>query len=217
VVLTILLIASLAAAAWVASRWVLRRYDGLGRRRPFPAVSLGLALAAAVACALPLWLHDRLEHRLGAVASQLVGARVTVHCETPSETFVDAGGDLGYVRWGPDGVPEHRTVLAYDACSSLRSWLASDKHHPSDAQVVAVHVLTHEAMHMAGRKDEADAECAAMQRDAGTAQALGASAQDALALARRYWLEDYPRTPDAYRGDCGPGSAHDEHLPSPPW
>jgi hypothetical protein len=84
--------------------------------------------------------------------------------------------------------------------------------------VIAVHVLTHESMHMRGQPDEARAECEAMQRDAETAQLLGATPQEGLALARAYWLQDYPNMPDAYRsGDCVLNGSLDEHLPDPPW
>jgi hypothetical protein len=217
VVLASAFVALLALVGVASARWVLRRYDALGRRRPFPKVTVALGLVLALACAVPLWQHDRLEHRLAAAAGTVAGAPVTVHCQTPSETFVSAGVELGYVRWGPDGVPEHATVIAYDACRHLRAWLASSRRHPSLDEVVAVHVLTHEAMHMAGIKNEAHAECAAVQRDARTALALGATLDEATALARRYWTQVYPRMPDDYRGGCGPDGGYDEHLPLAPW
>jgi hypothetical protein len=72
--------------------------------------------------------------------------------------------------------------------------------------VVAVHVLTHEAMHLSGRLDEAVAECAAVQRDAQTVRLLGARPTDTAALAAMYWENIYPLMPDRYRsGECRPG------------
>lgn len=217
VVLASAFVVLLAVVGVASGRWVLRRSDALGRRRPFPKVTVAVALVLAVACAVPLWLHDRLEHRLAAAAGTLAGGRVTVHCQTASQTFVQAGGDLGYVRWGPDGVPERSTVLSYETCRDVRRWLASGKDHPSLDEVVAVHVLTHEAMHMAGLKNESHAECAAVQRDARTAAALGATPAEAAALARRYWSDGYPRLRDDYRDGCGPDGKYDEHLPAAPW
>jgi hypothetical protein len=83
---------------------------------------------------------------------------------------------------------------------------------------VAVHVLTHEAMHLAGLVGEAAAECAAVQRDAHTARLLGAAPADAAALAAAYWHGVYPQMPDSYRsGDCRPGGAMDERRPDAPW
>ncbi len=207
VVLTCVLIGFLALAALVSCRWVLTRVDALGRIAPFPRISVGLSLVAAVGCAVPLVLHAQLENRLADAASEVAGVPVQVHCQTVGEAFVDAGVELGYVRWGADGVPERKTLIKSHVCGDLRGWLRSSKATPSLDQVVAVHVLTHEAMHMAGLTNEAAAECAAMQRDQRTAVLLGASPAEGLALARRYWTEVYPNMPDGYRGECNPGVA----------
>jgi hypothetical protein len=84
--------------------------------------------------------------------------------------------------------------------------------------VVAVHVLTHESMHMRGLTNEAAAECAALQRDETTAQLLGATAAEARSLARDYWLTVYPDMPSDYRdGGCVPGGPADERLDTAPW
>ncbi len=81
-----------------------------------------------------------------------------------------------------------------------------------------MHVLTHEAMHMAGITDEARAECLAVQRDAKTARLLGASPQEAADLARRYWRTFYPRMRDEYvTPECRPGGQLDQASPDAPW
>jgi hypothetical protein len=155
---------------------------------------------------------------LAKTASALAGTHVTVHCQTAGETFVDTGAELGYVRFTAAGRPEHRTVIKREPCHDLSAYARSDKRRPSDSQVVAVHVLTHESMHMAGLTNEAEAECAAVQRDARTAELLGAEAAPAVALARRYWQSMYPRMPDDYRSsDCRRGGRLDEHLADAPW
>lgn len=211
-------LALLATAGGVAGRWVLRRYDGLGRPKPFPVVSVvALALVGGVLL-VPVVRHHRLEQRLTAVASDLVGAPVTVHCQTAGQEFVDAGAELGYVRWGRDGIPEHQTLVKHAQCGDLADYLGSGKDAPSEDEVVAVHVLTHEAMHMAGETAEALAECQAVQRDARTAELLGASPEQARRLAEAYYATVFPRMPDEYRSDdCGPGGRLDERLPTAPW
>jgi hypothetical protein len=94
----------------------------------------------------------------------------------------------------------------------------SDKRRPSRDQVVAVHVLTHEAMHLSGRLGEAEAECAAVQRDAHTARLLGAEPAAAARLAAIYWGEVYPLMPDRYRSEqCQPGRSMDQRLADAPW
>jgi hypothetical protein len=206
------------AAVVIAARWWNRRYDALGRPRRFPAVSVIALGALALAAMVPSYLRHREEDTLSSVAGTLVGASVKVHCQTFGQTFFQVGGELGYVKWGPGGVPEHQTYIMRGPCGELRNYLHSNKHHPSNDQIVAVHVLTHESMHMRGITNEADAECAAMQRDAETAELLGADPAEALALARVYWLNDYPQMPDDYRsGECHPGGALDEHLSMAPW
>lgn len=212
-----MLIGFLALAALLTIRWVTRRFDALGRARPFPRISVGLCVAIAIGCAIPLWSHARLESRLENAAGEIAGTPVRVHCQTFGQAFVDVGAELGWVRWGADGVPERSTLIKRQPCADLSAWLGSSKQRPSFDQVVAVHVLTHEAMHMSGIKNEARAECAAMQRDAAMAVALGASLAQGTELARRYWLEAYPHMPSEYVGGCGAGGEYDEGLPNPPW
>jgi len=208
----------LACAAAVAGRWLLRPRDGLGRPKPFPAVSVLLLVGLAVGCLVPVYRHHRLETRLEAAASALVGVPVTVHCQTAGQQFVDAGAELGFVRYGPDGVPELATLIKREQCSDLADYLGSDKASPSREQVIAVHILSHEARHMAGITDEAVAECGALQRDARAAQLLGADPEQALRLARLYWTTVYPQMSDGYRSaDCRQAGPLDERLPAAPW
>jgi hypothetical protein len=216
-VLKLAVVLAIAAAA-IALRWRLRRYDALGRPRRFPYFSVAVLGVLAVVSVLPPYIRHREEDRLSAVASTLAGTSVRVHCQTLGGEFTDVSGDLGFVPYGADGVPEHQTLIERGPCTDLRHYLAGDHHHPSADEVIAVHVLTHESMHMRGQTSESAAECEAMQRDAETARLLGADPADALALARTYWTIDYPRMSDTYRSpDCRPGGSLDEHLPDPPW
>ncbi len=207
-----------AGAVAVVARWALGRYDSLGRRRSFPVVALLLLAVPAVAAATPGVLRWREERALESAASRLVGFPVEVNCQSFGGAFVDAGAELGYVAYGLDGVPERRTLIKYEACANLRAYLGSDKASPTLDQVVAVHVLTHEAMHMAGLTVEAAAECAAIQRDAVMAGLLGADPAEAAALAQTYWRTVYPRMPEEYvTGDCRRGGRLDERLADAPW
>lgn len=215
--LLVLAIVAAAAAAFVAARWWVRRYDAIGRIRKFPAVTVAALTLLAVGLALPTVLRHREESRLGKVASVLVGQPVTVHCQTLGQTFTDLSGDLGYVKYGPDG-PEHHTTIMRGPCADLKHYYGGDQARPSPQEIIAVHVLTHESMHMRGEEVEAIAECEAMQRDAETAQLLGATPAEGLKLARDYWIVDYPNMPDSYRsGECKLHGQLDEGLPDPPW
>ena len=202
----------------VTVRWAVRRRDALGRARGFPFVCVGLLMVLAVVTSVPA-AHRRLEeHRLARAGAVLTGAPVTVHCQTTTGSLVDTGVELGFVRGTPDGGLERATTIKRDPCRDLARYAGGDHEHPSRSEVVAVHVLTHESMHMRGERDEATAECEAMQRDALTARLLGASFAAARSLAVAYWAGVYPFMPEEYRtADCHPGGSLDEHLDSPPW
>ncbi|GMA89211.1 hypothetical protein GCM10025868_44610 [Angustibacter aerolatus] len=119
-VLSCAVLALVGLAGAVVVRWTRRPVDGLGRRRPFLAVSVGLSLALAVGGTVPVLQHHRLETRLSAVASALVGAPSEVRCQSLGRQAADLGSDLGSVRSGPDGVPERRTFVERDPCRERR-------------------------------------------------------------------------------------------------
>ena len=216
--LTALSAALLLGAALVGGGWAVRRVDGLGRPRAFPVWSVAFLLVVALVAAIPGARRRTQERRLGSVASRLVGHHVNVHCQSNAGALVDAGAELGYVKYDGDGIPEPRTTLKREPCHDLRRYVDSNKRRPTLEEVVAVHVLTHEAMHMRGETNEATAECEAVQRDAQTARMLGATERQAQGLARYYWQIVYPDMPDDYRtSDCAPGGGLDEGLPAAPW
>jgi hypothetical protein len=208
------LAAALGALA-LCGRWFrARRPSG----RAFPAISIGSCAVVAVVASLPVVVRAHLDSQLGHAASKLIGIDVRVNCQTLTGSTLDMGRELGWVAWGPDGKPEHKTLIKHQQCNDLQSYLDSKKQHPSAEQVVAVHVLTHESMHMAGFTSEAVAECYATQHDTQMAELLGASPEAAHELAVRYWKTVYPRMPDAYvTSDCRPGGSLDLHLPDAAW
>ena len=115
---------------------------------------MALLAVLAVAAAAPGVARASQERRLGEAASVLAGAPVTVRCQSLGQAVLDGGPELGYVRWRPDGSPEPWTLIKRDQCRHLAGYLRSDKRRPDRDRVVAVHVLTHEAMHLSGRLGE---------------------------------------------------------------
>jgi len=199
-------------------RWAVRRVDALERRQPFPYATVAGLLVLAAGTATPGALRVLTERRLGGIASTLTGKPVAIQCQSLGGAVLDIGAELGYVRFGPDGVPEPRALIKRDQCGDLAAYARSGRDKPTRQQVIAVHVLTHESMHMAGMPGEAAAECAAVQRDASAAQLLGATAEQARALARTYWTTVYPAMPAGYTSpQCRAGGRLDEHLPNAPW
>lgn len=197
--------------------WGAHRRDALGRERDIPVVRVGALVLVAVLAAVPGAQRKVQERQLGKVASQLSERHVSVHCQDGAEAFVDAGSELGWVAFDENDIPEPRTLIKREQCRQLKAY-AKHRDRPTFDEVVAVHVLTHESMHMRGERSEAVAECEALQRDALTAQGLGATPAQALSLARRYLLLVYPRMPDDYRTpECVSDGPLDEHLDSTPW
>jgi len=207
------------AALVLVGRWFMRRQHS---RQPngtsFPAISVGSCAVLAVVASLPVVVRADLDANLSHDASKLIGVHVSVTCQTLTGSTLDMGRDLGHVKWGPNGVPEHKTLIKHQQCNDLQSYLDSKKRDPTPAQILAVHVLTHETMHMSGQTSEAVTECYAMQHDTAMAEIMGASREAAHALAVTYWKTVYPRMPDGYTsGDCRSGGSLDLHLPDAPW
>ncbi|MDQ4094858.1 MAG: hypothetical protein M3174_01450 [Actinomycetota bacterium] len=190
-------LAFVAAAVLLAARWTLARR--LGSVAAFPWKG-PLSLLVIGALAVTPWvLRMRLELRLAEAAGEIAGREVAIQCQSFAAAFVDPTADPGHVAFQADGGTEAKALIKRDQCRALSAYLSSDKQNPTHDQVVAVHVLTHEAMHMSGITSESEAECRALSNDARMAELLGASEQEALALAATYRREVYPDMPADYR------------------
>lgn len=195
--LIVILVGCLAVAGWRIWR---------GQTHP---VVLALVLAPLLFLGYQEQRDRALVARYSAAISKVAGRPVKVRCQGAAASLVDVGVHLGSVRFGPDG-PVDYTDITRGACKDLQAYMASDKRNPSQDQIIAVHVLSHEAHHLAGIPDEAIAECRAMQTDAAVARALGASPANAANLARAYWIRFYPYMPGDYRTkECHDGSPLD--------
>ena len=203
------------AIVLIAGGAVLTVRQAMGRAH---RVALSLVLVPALLLSWWETENHQADVRMSQAASTLAGRPVHVTCQRLTGAFVDAGAELGYVMWGPDGRPVDETVLKYDTCQALYGWLGSAKQDPSIEEVLAVHVLAHESEHLAGEKDEAVAECYSVQTTQETAELLGATTAQGRSLARRYASEIYPDMPDGYRSDqCKDGGTLDLDPGSHDW
>ncbi len=169
------LVLAVVVAVVVFLRWQAQNRDGWTMRRPLPKVTFGMLALAVIVTGVFAWQHEHLQDRLSKAASALVGFKVHVHCQGLAGQALDLSNDLGSVQFDGDGHPANSTLIRREQCNALNGYL--DKHgvDPTEGQVLAVHVLSHETMHMKGLRDEPAAECAAVQRDAHLARLLGAS------------------------------------------
>jgi hypothetical protein len=200
-------------------------------RRAYPTTPLWVKLTAAAALTIALgwWSMDWRdrrgnERRLGAIASQIAGRPVEVHCPGPISRLI--GWDIveGSVRFNADGTPYDETKIRETSCAELdalaegrrskelecigRTGLACGRH--GRETVMAVDVLSHESWHLHGVIDEAETECRSLQTMAWTAQQLGTTAEQGRAVALAQYEGMYQEMPEQYRsGACSDGGAMD--------
>lgn len=192
----------IAATSGLLFLWI--RY-ALGRvsRAPWRTT-----VVAAIAVAPLVWLEWQWQQTITEANAvvRLITARpdAAIECQRFSAALLYARGDIGYVEWQDrdERGTGDTAFLTYDICHELRQWLNGDKSRPTRDQMIAVHVLTHEAMHVAGFRSEAETECQAMAWNAVVAEQLGATPEQAAAMSRLYAAEEWPRLRSNYRADC---------------
>jgi len=187
----------------------------VGHRHP---VLIPLLLVPALVLGWFEWQFRMDQHLFSAVATRIAERDVTIECQRLGGALLDVTAELGYVQFDADGRPSDVGRLEIKACQALRDYVHGDHGAPSLDQVIAVQVLTHEAYHLSGIANEAETECAAVQRLDEVAVWLGATPEQARALAVRYWEEVVPRMPDAYRSrECVDGGRLDAAPTDPLW
>lgn len=210
---TVVVVGLVALATWLLVRGVLRRR--------VPWIGIAVLLVPAIALGVTERQWNSTEQKLSGIAKALAPGTDGVHCQRLGETFTYAGAELGHVEWDEDGVPVGPAMVSYETCQHLAVYWrssASEKAAAPLEQVIAVHVLTHEAMHQAGHLPEAEAECAALQHDAWVAGRLGADAAGARHLVATYLAEVYPRMPSAYvTPECREGGGLDRTPSDGSW
>ena len=201
-----------------------------------------LAVAIVAVGGFWFWQHERhaaMEHRLGAVASELAGRPVHVRCQGVVAELIDISDRTGDVQF-PDGHPADTTHLTRAICCTLESFRSASSHHRLDcvrstdwsglsAEIVftspcargaqstvnAITTLAHESMHLRGWMGESQAQCYAIQEDAWTVVRLGGTVDEGAAVARLA-LAEQPAMPSEYQsGECRAGGALDLHPETP--
>jgi hypothetical protein len=168
---------------------------------------------------------------LAEIASWIAGRPVAIHCPGTLERLTEVSPHDGSVAFSVDGRPADYADLSGATCSYLAEFddraakgeldcLAGDTRCPREIEqtAVAVNVLTHESYHLAGYRSEAPVQCYAMQRNAEAARMLGATAEQASALARFVYEHVYPALPQDYRSsDCHDRGPYDLRPSSSVW
>lgn len=179
--------------------WLVRRVVRLIE----PRGTVGFAVAALVVAAISFLValafevrHQVAQAQATTVVRELSGnSRAHAACQRFTPDLLDLSRHAGSVQWDVPDV----ALLRRATCNDLYSWLMSRKVDPTLDQVIAVHIVVHEAIHVAGERNEAITECTAIQRDAHAAELLGASPAHAQALAVTYYEQAYPLMHSDYR------------------
>jgi hypothetical protein len=182
-------------------------------------------LAAVAAMGFYLGPHRALETdeaELARVATVIAGRDVGISCPGTLASLTEVSAQDGSVVFSPEGKPADEAELSGETCRTLRRFLhggvpgldclAGPRECPLEVReaAVAVNVLSHEAWHLAGVRDEAATQCYALQSNADTAVRLGASWEDAQAVARYILREVQPVLPADYRSsECYDGGPLD--------
>ena len=142
--------------------------------------------------------------------SLITGGNATVHCQRMNEAFFYANANLGHVRYDSNGVPEKTTMITWETCRDFRDWWDSDKTNPTDKEIIAVHILAHEAVHMSGETGEAITECYALQLMPDIAEEFGATPAEADEMSAWYIQNVYPSLYAPYKStECREGGNMD--------
>jgi hypothetical protein len=155
--------------------------------------------------------HD--EERLAKIASVIAGRDVSVSCPGTLARLTEVSAHDGSVAFNADGTPTDEAKLSSRTCGRLRTLLngggsgldclVAGAVCPKAVEdlAVAVNVLSHEAWHLAGERDEAVAQCYALQTNANTAIRLGATPDEARAVADFVVRRVQPMLPAEYRSN----------------
>ena len=179
-----------------------------------------ILLVLALGFAWPWFSTWQLEQLLSKKATILAdGNRAKVHCNTVFDTLFDQNSLAAGHANPKTGV----IVFQYPWCNRLLAYID----HPARAntqEITALHILTHEAMHLRGEMNEAVTECQAVQRNYRTALLLSVPKAIAKKTAVDYYQGEYRRRAEvggmagAYFSDqCAPGKSLDERLPDLTW
>jgi hypothetical protein len=128
--------------------------------------------------------------RLGTIASELARRHVTIRCEGMSGALTGARGESGRTEF-IGGKPISVSYLQEGVCQTLHAY-ARDLSAgetcllPCEGPLEvawSVNTLAHESYHLAGVRNEAQTQCYALQAIDFVARRLGASPEQARALA----------------------------------
>lgn len=142
------------------------------------------------------------DSQLSAIAGELAGRQVTIRCEGLSGVLTGPRGESGRTEFVGD-TPASVSYLQEGICQTLHAYARSRKdcllpcERPLEV-AWSLNTLAHESYHLAGIRNEARTECAALWAIGFVAHSLGASREQARALSAYSFAELPHRMPPEY-------------------
>ncbi len=184
----------------------------------FDSFSIGYILilaALAGASAYPPYKTWRLETMLSEKAS-IIAERpnVKVRCNSMFESLFSGSVAVRSVA-GTAYIDTGEIFFESGWCKKFMAYLDNPR-DPDYEILFAMHVFTHEVMHIRGERNEQKTDCQAIQRNHLVGDLLGIDREVSMKNAKNYYSNFYPRHPYFHRS-CKPGGKLDEKLPDSIW
>lgn len=194
-----------------------------GYASPDTAVSIPylcvMLFLAAVFAYTPL-RYARFENLLTRKARILSESPIArVHCNTLFDTFFDSN----VFTAGHANFETGEIVFQHPWCGRLMDYLSKPA-GATQVEIDSLHILVHESMHIRGERNEASADCQAIQREYRASRLMGIPEPVARINSKAYYLGEYQQratqggySSQYFSDQCAPGKALDEKLPDTTW
>jgi hypothetical protein len=175
------------------------------------APALGMLAIFLVALAALLWPQYRarvIEAKAKPLVAGLSGRDAGARCPRYITAIFT---NVGSVRFDSSGNISDHTDLTGPVCDGLRRFYTPEGKAEMDClitdgncspgarlSVVALSVVAHESMHLAGEQDEAQAECRSIAAGVKTAQLVGLTPAHGRMISWAHYAAMNPNTPDEY-------------------
>lgn len=163
---------------------------------------------------------NELNNAASGAASEILDQNVRVHCDDEITAEHDAVGLVASVRYGlpfTEGssyTPPVMTVRE-EFCEDLAGLdLEANSDDITYNELFSVYIVQHEAEHINGTRDEAAADCYAVQKMPETLTSIGVS-EDYASAATDYlarYLEEAPMPAEYRSPECSPGGELDLEI-----
>ena len=170
------------------------------KRAALTVVTALLAAAATIGVAYAVTGQTTTAQRLSVTVTQIAGSPAVVTCR---ERWRDVLAPIPGPARTQMGVRPAVVEATAATCAHATSWPTTPASSWPQGAVLAAGALAHESAHVAGIRDEAQAECFALENIAELLRFDGVAVSTAVDIQQRYRDEFYFQQTGDYVGSCG--------------